>query len=579
MLYQPSYPYPYLTDIDATLDNNFTCIINSEGGTDIVAYKLIINDLNNNEIYNSTKKTLSAYLYNGDSLSVQVPDTTSMVNGTDYVWNITLYEQNPTMWVTYGTIQGASSTTTNIYLRHHYNVSADMYVKIGTESRKISTYDMETGIAVVSPAFTSAPADKTDYNIYTNFVKSSDIYFKARTTPTISISYFMSVIPSRKHTFIGTYTQPENVAWKYFIWNLYDVTNQLIETSGQINTGQMQHTFDGFIDGTTYKIQLVVENQDGVILNTSLQSFTVDYESAQVDNVPVVELLCDKTALQVAWSQPLINSGFASGDKGIPYYTLVPNVPYPGGSSVLLTETNYIYWETSTSTERYEINSNSTAFLNCTFPIGFSGSVVKMETLPTRLLTVGSEPIEFEIGDKYYNTITNLIYVAISEVAWSSQGLTPSSTTLYQAIDTSIMYLYENGVLTVTTATVPYYYVYYDDGKFYYNINNMTSQYTGYVTIADSYKKWLLQPENASIANNYIWIDDENWADNLFWTEQQDDIISNNWWKITLLPNSIQVYMQPFVHYNIFSTPNTSMSYESRLFDDSVLIDTDVLYN
>ena len=94
MLYQPSYPYPYLSDIDATDDNTFYCYINAEGGTTVNAYNYTITDLSGQQIYKSEKQTLATPLYSQQVLYMSVPKTSGMINGRDYVWRVQLYESN-----------------------------------------------------------------------------------------------------------------------------------------------------------------------------------------------------------------------------------------------------------------------------------------------------------------------------------------------------------------------------------------------------------------------------------------------------------------------------------------------------
>ena len=149
MLFKPSYMNPYLTAIDATSNNTFACYLNAEGGTQINKYKLAVKDLSGNSIYTTGDATLSPVLYNKDTLSVTVPSSSGMVNGIDYIWNVTVYESNANIWVTYGTVQ-STSTTTNVYIRKHYNVTSGMYLKIGNKSRLISSYNSSTGLALLS---------------------------------------------------------------------------------------------------------------------------------------------------------------------------------------------------------------------------------------------------------------------------------------------------------------------------------------------------------------------------------------------------------------------------------------------
>ena len=66
----------------------------------------------------------------------------------------------------------------------------------------------------------------------------------------------------------------------------------------------------------------------------------------------------------------------------------------------------------------------------------------KAEIIP--LLTVSdTAPVECERGDLYYNTTTELIYVATQPDTWSEEGTTPSIFNLYVDLSSSKLYYYD----------------------------------------------------------------------------------------------------------------------------------------
>jgi len=370
---------PYLTDIDATVDNTFSCIINSEGGTSVIAYSLEINGTGMSHTY--AKTTLSSALYNGDKLNISIPSSTSqMVNGNDYTWNLTLYESNPSMWVVSGVIQSTTaSTTTTLYLRKHYNVKSGMYIKINGQTRLISSFSSTTGVATLSVALSSAPSSNVPYNIYSDNLTSSDYYFRARKTPVVSITNIPTTVASRAYSFEGSYTQIDNVAWKNFKFILYDSSDKIVEQSSNISTGLIKYTFDGLVDNTTYKIQLIVENQDGVISQTDKLSFNVDYLEPSFVTIPSTENVCAKNAVKVSWAQPFINSGVATSTTvSAPYYDLLPNVPYTGAGSVKIRDKCTLSYIPATSTETIDIPYKSTVYFYCKLNQAFQGTIIEL---------------------------------------------------------------------------------------------------------------------------------------------------------------------------------------------------------
>lgn len=552
MLYEPSYPQPYLNDIDVTKENTFSCYINAEGGTQVTQYNLFILDLNGNQIYTTGIQQLSTGLYSGQTLDVTVPDntTTNLENGVDYVWKVTLYESNPSIWVVYGTIQSDPvSTETNIYIRKTYLIQSGMFLKIRNEIRLISTYDSETGLAVVAAPFSSAPTSGLSYNVYSNNVTSNEYFFQARTSPTLSIDNVVDTIENKSYTFTGTYTQPEGVNYKYFQWFVYDANGWIIDQSDRINSGAISFSYDGFLNGETYGIQLLVENQDNSTLETEIEYFNVSYAEPDITNSPEAMVNCTNNSVEVFWSPPLINAGVAEGTGEEPYYDLVPNQPFQGGSSVNIHNGASIYWYIGSQNNPVDLNYESTTYINFTVPSGsFDGVIYKQEGVYVDLLTIsGVAPAQCEVGDKYYNNRTKLVYTAVGENQWSSNGETPSTTNMYRTLDTNKTYLWntQTEILEETDQPNSSYTVSYSKGVFYYDIINIGVDIHGSVKVADLQDLWLLQPLNADPEQSYVWVDDETWNDARYWTESTESILNKNWFKLTLLPTGLQVIVNP----------------------------------
>ena len=216
MLYQPSYPSPYLSDVDISIENEFSCYINADGGTKVVGYKYSIKDLNGNTILANNYTPLDNPIYANEVLYFDVPASSNkMSNGLDYIWNIILYEENPDIWVVYGTIQSGDNTATQLCLRANFLIEAGMYIKINNQLVRINTYEKESGIATLSSSLSSVPTVGTQYNIYSNNLTSNDFYFRARTTAKLNLTTIPSVIDSKSYTFSATYTQAEDVGFKY----------------------------------------------------------------------------------------------------------------------------------------------------------------------------------------------------------------------------------------------------------------------------------------------------------------------------------------------------------------------------
>lgn len=542
MLYQPSYPYPYLSDIDATDNNTFYCYINAEGGTTVNAYNLTINDLSGQQIYTTHKQTIATPLYSQQVLYIDVPSSSGMLNGRDYVWNVQLYESNADIWVAFGTVQEGENTTTKLYLRKNYLVQSGDYIVINSQKVKMTSYSSETGIAELATALSAVPTQGTTYNIYSDNVKSVDYLFYARSAASLSIDNVPQTIDSKTYTFTGTYTQEQGINYKYFIWTLYNELEQPIATTGEVSTGSIAYTFDGFASGETYGIGLTLENQDGSIFSVPVQYFNVEYQPPEAYSKPNAEIDCNRDAVRVFWTPLLINKGIAEGASETKY-SYVYNQPYDGGSSVHIYEGCDITWDIGSENAPIYFGYNSTTYINWhTDNAGFSGIIYKQEAVPTNLVAISPiAPQTARAEDKYYNSDDNLIYTAIEDNLWGSVGEEPVSTIMYKLTTTEQLYIYNGETLETTTYQIPSYTVSYDTGVFYYTIINGDVNKTGSVKVADIQTIWLLQPENADPEQSYAWVDRDRWSDNLFWTESTQSFVDKFWFKITLLPTGIQV--------------------------------------
>lgn len=546
MLYQPSYPYPYLSDIDATENNTFSCYINAEGSTTINAYDLTINDLSGKQIYTTTKKTLTTPLYSNQTLEMEIPKNVGMVNGQDYVWNVKLYEANANIWVAFGTIQKGDNTTTQLVLRKNYLISSGDWININSQKVQIKEYDAKTGIAKLETALSTVPQEGTSYNIYANNVKSNDYLFYARSRSIVSIDSVPSVLKTKSYIFRGNYSQAQDVGYKYFIWTLYNEFDEEIATTGEVNTGTIEYTFDGFASDTSYGIGLVVENQDGSIESTPIQHFTVQYEQPEIFSRPSSKVVCEKDAIEVSWTPLLLNNGVANGTLETKY-EFVKDEPYIGGSSVKIYKDCDIEWRVGSGDASVYFDTDSTTYLNWNTRNGdFSGIIYKQEGEAEKLVAISpTPPTKANAGDKYYNTQDGLIYTAIDTNVWGKVGNFPNTIIMYELIATNQLYVFNGTTLEPTNYQLPSYVVGYRNNEFYYNISNGDIQISGSVPIP-ILTLWLLQDDGEKDPKNvYAWQDDKSWKDNLFWTENIGDVIDSFWFKITLLPTSIQVVANP----------------------------------
>ena len=310
MIYQPRNVQPSGVSIDGLLDNTFTMEIQTNSY--VSAYQLLIVDFDNNEIYTGSKTTLANYAYNGDTLEIPVSaSTVALSNGTNYKWRVRLYQPTADMLITYGLVQ-ATSTTTTIYLQPNINIKAGMAITINSQTKTISSYNSDTGVAVVSSAFSSSPAVGTQYKIYSDFIETvPDYIVYARRTPAVAISNVPSSLTLKYHTFQGTYTQSDNVPIVYHKFDLYtkndDGTISLVASSDKVYSANLSYTYDSFRTGNKYLIQMTVENDMGVITTTDMYEFNVSYDIVEYLQQPLASFDDKNNAVKVSWVTPVEN--------------------------------------------------------------------------------------------------------------------------------------------------------------------------------------------------------------------------------------------------------------------------------
>lgn len=307
MIYQPRNVQPSSNSIDADIDNTFT--MEMQTNSYISAYQLSIIDFNNNPVYTGTKEILSEYLYNEDTLSIPVNTNFGLSNGVNYKWRTRLYQPLADMLITYGLIQ-SESTATNIYLQKNINIRDTMKLTIGSETKTISSYDISTGLAIVSEGFSSAPTIGTQYYIYSDFIETvPDYIFYARKTPSLYIENVPNILTRKYYLFKGVYVQNNGVPIVYHIFNIYilnkDGSRSLVNTSGKIYSANLSYQYNNFRTGNTYYIEMIVENDMGIISQTNLYSFDVSYQIIEYLQQPQALFDSKQNAIKISWSAPI----------------------------------------------------------------------------------------------------------------------------------------------------------------------------------------------------------------------------------------------------------------------------------
>ena len=480
MIYQPRNVQPSGSSIDGSINNTFTMEIQTNSY--ISAYQLLIVDFNNNNIYTGTKTMLTQNLYNGDILSIPVvASSVKLSNGTNYKWRVRLYQPNSDMLITYGLVQ-STSTTTNIYLQPNINIKEGMMLAINGQSNTITSYDVSTGLAVVSSAFSSAPSVGTQYQVYSNFIETiPDYIVYARENPTVSINNVPTSLTLKYHTFQGVYTQSDNVPIVYHQFDLYirndDGTNTLVNSSGKVYSANLSYTYDGFRTGNTYLIKLIVENDMGVIAETDLYTFSVSYDIVEYLQQPRAVFDSKQNAIDIAWVTPVEHSATSSSGG----FTYLYDTPY-GGVNSLYTDGYTVDWQTPDGLCVLPNDFNITLQFSPDSGFFYDENGVYKE----RVILVDTEVDDDGNSGKFQIIIdkNKIIFTQQPDISLESSFYTDKTQTF---------------VLTDTGVT--------------------------------------------QINSDYIWDDAATWNDGYIWTEGGTSIerVCNHWWKVQITNTSIRV--------------------------------------
>lgn len=134
-IYQGSYLSPQNISIDGTQNNVFQCQVN---GTSVTDYQLIIYQMDNTIIYDTTKINLTTPLYNKNIFTLTIPAST-FANNQQLKWTITFWE---------GT-SSATSRETPFYAYTIPTVSMTVGATITSQQATFTaTYSQAEGVAL-----------------------------------------------------------------------------------------------------------------------------------------------------------------------------------------------------------------------------------------------------------------------------------------------------------------------------------------------------------------------------------------------------------------------------------------------
>lgn len=273
------------------------------------------------------------YAYNNEQISFTVQ--ASWNAGDDYLWQMMLlqFAQDGTepvcdMPLIRSNIREVNSSTsftidngigciyqwsiqTPLQPEYANNVRANyIEMQIGSERRRVASYNKQTGEIILESAFSSQPSDGDKFQLYANYLITPQYFFKSRNLPTLNTEVEAETeLLENKFSLIGEYSQAQTSFIRY--WNvnygishgqtspvlllgksediysqrvkydMYDLQKGLVN---YVNLWQNQETDNVF--APYYRFTTSVTTDDGVVVNSS-NYIAQDVSAEEVENPPV----------------------------------------------------------------------------------------------------------------------------------------------------------------------------------------------------------------------------------------------------------------------------------------------------
>lgn len=147
-----------------------------------------------------------------------------------------------------------------------------------------------------------------------------------------------NIVEGSNYTFQVQYNQDESEPLSQYNFSLYDISNNLVATSGNVYTGVItvpliiSYLFDGFLNGETYRLVVTGQTSEGTLITTQTISISIAYDAPEIFSPIYVTNNCDGGYISVQSNLILIDGAY-SGDT--PTYIDNSAIDLTNGDSVI----------------------------------------------------------------------------------------------------------------------------------------------------------------------------------------------------------------------------------------------------
>jgi hypothetical protein len=179
----------------------------------------------------------------------------------------------------------------------------------------------------------------------TEYVTSGEILFYASTTPTLSIN----MPPNEPHTsksfdFTLDYVQDEGIEIKYYQYCLYNSSMVQLDTTEKVYSSNTKYIVDGLTSGSTYYIKAMVETQQGIVVMSDLEEFSISYSGMNTPLIATAIYDNNYNALDISWTDAVQYTGVPSSSSG---YEYVDDFIYETYNGINILSDQYIEFDVS----------------------------------------------------------------------------------------------------------------------------------------------------------------------------------------------------------------------------------------